>query len=151
MMTIDRFTQSAQDVPQRAAEIMQRYGHNQMDTEHILLALIEQPQGMVSQIFELLKGDANALAEQLDATLRTFPTSSEVVAWPGQISITPRVMQVINLANEETNQMQDEKISAEHIFLAILSERNTPAAQLLEGAGIHRDQVYDSIQHLRGR
>ena len=43
MMRFDRFTERAQEAAQRAAEIIQRYGHNQIDTEHILLALIEQP------------------------------------------------------------------------------------------------------------
>jgi ATP-dependent Clp protease ATP-binding subunit ClpC len=43
MIPVDRFTKSAQEIPQRAAEIMRRYGNSQMDTEHVLLALIEQP------------------------------------------------------------------------------------------------------------
>ena len=55
MMRFDRFTERAQEAAQRAAEIIQRYGHNQIDTEHILLALIEQPQGVVPQILEILK------------------------------------------------------------------------------------------------
>ena len=48
MISIDRFTESAQEIPMRAAEIMQRYNHHQIDTEHVLLAFIEQPQGIVS-------------------------------------------------------------------------------------------------------
>ena len=64
MMRFDRFTERAQEAAQRAAEIIQRYGHNQIDTEHILLALIEQPGGVIPQILETLKVDANALTEQ---------------------------------------------------------------------------------------
>ena len=60
MMRFDRFTERAQEAAQRAAEIIQRYGHNQIDTEHILLALIEQPQGVIPQILEILKIDATA-------------------------------------------------------------------------------------------
>ena len=55
MMRFDRFTERAQEAAQRAAEIIQRYGHNQIDTEHILLALIEQPEGAISQILSQLK------------------------------------------------------------------------------------------------
>ncbi len=150
MMRFDRFTERAQEAAQRAAEIIQRYGHNQIDTEHILLALIEQPQGVISQLLEILKVDANALAERLDFILRTSPKASIFGGGAGQIFITPRVKRIIDLANEEANRMKDEYISTEHIFLAILSERNTPAARLLEGAGITRDRVYDSIQQLRG-
>ena len=66
MMRFDRFTERAQDAAQRAAEIIQRYGHNQIDTEHILLALIEQPQGVIPQILEKLNIDIEALSERLD-------------------------------------------------------------------------------------
>jgi ATP-dependent Clp protease ATP-binding subunit ClpC len=150
MISFDRFTKSAQEVPQRAAEIMQRYSHNQMDTEHILLALIEQPQGVISQLLEFLKVDANALSEGLDTILRTGPKGDIVDVGAGQISITPRVARILDLANEEANRLKDEHISTEHLFLEILSEHNTPSARLLEGAGLTRDRVYDAIQQMRG-
>ncbi|MCX8061028.1 MAG: AAA family ATPase [Anaerolineales bacterium] len=150
MMRFDRFTERAQEAAQRAAEIIQRYGHNQIDTEHILLALIEQPQGVVSQILETLKVDTNALMERLDYILRTSPKANIFGGGAGQIFITPRVKRIVDLANEEANRLRDDYISTEHIFLAILSERSTPAARLLEGAGVTRDRVYEAIQQLRG-
>jgi ATP-dependent Clp protease ATP-binding subunit ClpC len=150
MMRFDRFTERAQEAAQRAAEIIQRYGHNQIDTEHILLALIEQPQGVISQILEILKVDANALTERLDYILKTSPKANIFGGGAGQIFITPRVKRIIDLANEEANRLKDEYISTEHIFLAILSERSTPAARLLEGAGVTRERVYDAIQQIRG-
>jgi len=150
MMRFDRFTERAQEAAQRAAEIIQRYGHNQIDTEHILLALIEQPQGVVSQILAHLKVDPNAISERLDYILRTSPKASIFGGGAGQIFITPRVKRIIDLANEEASRLHDEYISTEHIFLAILSERNTPAARLLEGAGLTRERVYDAVQQMRG-
>jgi len=150
MMRFDRFTERAQEAAQRAAEIIQRYGHNQIDTEHILLALIEQPQGVIPQILEILKVDTNALMERLDYILRTSPKANIFGGGAGQIFITPRVKRIVDLANEEANRLRDEYISTEHIFLAILSERSTPAARLLEGAGVTRERVYEAIQQLRG-
>ncbi len=150
MMRFDRFTERAQEAAQRAAEIIQRYGHNQIDTEHILLALIEQPQGVIPQILEYLKVDANILTERLDYILRTSPKANIFGGGAGQIFITPRVKRIIDLANEEANRLKDEYISTEHIFLAILSERSTPAARLLEGAGVNRDRVYEAVQQIRG-
>ncbi len=150
MMRFDRFTERAQEAAQRAAEIIQRYGHNQIDTEHILLALIEQPQGVIPQILEYLKVDSEALTERLDYILRTSPKANIFGGGAGQIFITPRVKRIIDLANEEANKLKDEYISTEHIFLAILSERSTPAARLLEGAGVTRERVYDAIQQIRG-
>ncbi|MBK8619358.1 MAG: AAA family ATPase [Anaerolineales bacterium] len=149
-MRFDRFTERAQEAAQRAAEIIQRYGHNQIDTEHILLALIEQPGGVIPQILEKLSVSAEALTERLDATLRASPKANIFGGGAGQIFITPRVKRIIDLANEEANRLKDEYISTEHIFLAILTERNTPAARILESAGLTRDRVYDSIQDLRG-
>jgi ATP-dependent Clp protease ATP-binding subunit ClpC len=150
MMRFDRFTERAQEVAQRAAEIIQRYGHTQIDTEHILLALLEQPNGIVPQILERLEVDTEALIARLDATLRTTTRAHIFAGGIGQIFITPRVKRIIDLANEEANRFQDEFISTEHIFLAILTERNTPAARLLENAGITRERVYEVIREMRG-
>jgi ATP-dependent Clp protease ATP-binding subunit ClpC len=150
MMRFDRFTERAQEAAQRAAEIIQRYGHNQIDTEHILLALIEQPQGVIPQILDYLKVDSASLTERLDYILRTSPKANIFGGGAGQIFITPRVKRIIDLANEEANRLRDEYISTEHIFLAILSERSTPAARLLEGAGVTRDRVYEAVQAIRG-
>ena len=150
MIRFDRFTKSAQEVAQRAAEIMQRYSHHQIDTEHLLLALIEQPQSGISQLLEFLKVDANALSEGLDTILRTGPKGDIVDVGARQIAITARVRRIIDLAIEESNRLKDELISNEHLFLAIFSEHNTTAARLLEGAGLTRDRVYDAIQQMRG-
>jgi ATP-dependent Clp protease ATP-binding subunit ClpC len=150
MMRFDRFTERAQEAAQRSAEIIQRYGHNQIDTEHILLALIEQPQGVISQILEYLKIESSSLTERLDYILRTSPKANIFGGGAGQIFITPRVKRIIDLANEEANRLKDEYISTEHIFLAILSERSTPAARLLEGAGVTRERVYEAVQQIRG-
>jgi ATP-dependent Clp protease ATP-binding subunit ClpC len=150
MMRFDRFTERAQEAAQRAAEIIQRYGHNQIDTEHILLALIEQPGGVIPQILEKLSVNTEALVERLDATLRASPKANIFGGGAGQIFITPRVKRIIDLANEEANRLKDEYISTEHIFLAILTERNTPAARILESAGLTRDRVFDAVTGLRG-
>ncbi len=150
MMRFDRFTERAQEAAQRAAEIIQRYGHNQIDTEHILMALIEQPGGVVSQILQTLNINGSVLLDRLDQTLRMSPKASIFGGGAGQIFITPRVKRIIDIANEEANRLRDEYISTEHIFLAILSERNTPAARILESAGLTRERVLDAILQTRG-
>ena len=150
MMRFDRFTERAQEAAQRAAEIIQRYGHNQIDTEHILLALIEQPNGTVPQILENLNVSADALIERLDLALKGSPKANIFGGGAGQIFITPRVKRIIDLANGEASRLKDEYISTEHLFLAIMSERNTPAARMLENAGITRDRVMGAIKELRG-
>ncbi len=150
MMRFDRFTERAQDAAQRAAEIIQRYGHNQIDTEHILLALIEQPQGVIPQILERLNIDLEGLADRIDDQLRNSPKANIYGGGAGQIFITPRVKRVVDMANEEANRLHDEYISTEHLFLAILSERNTAVSRLLSEEGINKDRVYDAIKDIRG-
>ncbi|HJS18074.1 MAG TPA: AAA family ATPase, partial [Anaerolineales bacterium] len=109
-----------------------------------------QPGGVIPQILEKLSVNPEALTERLDATLRASPKANIFGGGAGQIFITPRVKRIIDLANEEANRLKDEYISTEHIFLAILTERNTPAARILESAGLTRDRVYQAIQDLRG-
>ncbi len=151
MMRFDRFTERAQEAAQRAAEIIQRYGHNQIDTEHILLSLIEQPGGVIPQILQMLNVNPEALAERIDQSLRASQKANIFgSSGAGQIFITPRVKRIVDQANEEANRLKDEYISTEHLFLAILSERQTPSAIILQSAGITRERVYDAIMQIRG-
>ena len=150
MMRFDRFTERAQEAAQRAAEIIQRYGHNQIDTEHILMALLEQPDGAVPQILAHLNISVDMLQERLDFTLRTSQRASVFGGGSGQVFITPRVKRIIDQANVEANNLKDEYISTEHIFLAILSEHETPASRILVGAGLTRARVYETIKEIRG-
>ncbi len=151
MMRFDRFTERAQDAGMRAVEIAQRYGHNQVDTEHILLALLEQPEGVILQILEKMNVDVSTIRGRLDEVLRASPKAAIYGGGgTGQVFITPRVKRIIDLANEEANRLRDEYISTEHIFLAILSERNTAVARILSEANVTKDRVYDMIKDIRG-
>ncbi len=150
MIRFDRFTERAQDAAARAYEILQRYGHNQVDTEHILLALLEQSDGVIPQLLERMTVDISLLRARIDNILQASPKATIYGGGEGQVFITPRVKRVIDLANEEANRLNDQYISTEHMFLAILSERNTPVAKILTDNGITRDRVMDTIKDLRG-
>jgi ATP-dependent Clp protease ATP-binding subunit ClpC len=149
MMRFDRFTERAQDVAARAYEVLTRYGHSQIDTEHLLMALLEQPEGVASQILVQLGVDPNVVIAKLDDELRTSPRATIYGGATAQVFITPRVKRILDVANEEANRFRDEYISTEHLFLAICSERNTPAERILREAGVTRDKVSDAIKDLR--
>jgi ATP-dependent Clp protease ATP-binding subunit ClpC len=149
-MRFDRFTERAQDAAARAYEILQRYGHNQVDTEHILLALLEQPEGVIPQILERMGVDQDLIKRRLDDVLRASPKAAIYGGGTGQVFITPRVKRIVDLANDEASRFKDEFISTEHLFLAILSERNTAAARILMEAGVTKERVYDTIKDIRG-
>jgi len=152
MHRFDRFTERAQDAAQRAMEILQRYGHTQIDTEHIMLALLEQPEGVVGQILDNLSVDSEALKRKLDDDLKSSPRAAAIygAGGAGQVFITPRVNRVFENAQQEAAGLTDEYISTEHIFLAILGNRSTPSARFLKEMGVTRERVLETIQRIRG-
>lgn len=153
MMRFDRFTQKAQEAAMRSLEILQKYKHSQVDTEHIFLALLEQSGGTVPQILETIGASVEVISRKLEATLENAPKSSNApyAGMPtAQVFITPRLKRVMDVANEEANKLQDEYISTEHILLAVASERNTPSANVLRDAGVSKDRIYSAIEELRG-
>ncbi|MCB9458610.1 MAG: AAA family ATPase [Anaerolineaceae bacterium] len=151
MLRFDRFTERAQDAAARAYEILQRYGHNQVDTEHILLALLEQQDGVIPKVLENLGVDVSLLRSRIDDILHQNPRTAAIYGGgTNQVFITPRLKRVIDVANEEAARLRDEYISTEHIFLAILGERNTPTARILAESNISRERVNDAIKDVRG-
>ena len=149
-MRFDRFTERAQDAAARAYEIVQRYSHSQVDTEHLFLAMLEQDEGAIPQIFEKLKVDAGEMRDRLDQELQSSPKVAVYGGGVGQVFYTPRIRTVLELAQREATRLKDEYISTEHIFLAILGERNTSTSRILQEFGISRERVLDAIKDLRG-
>ena len=92
MMRFDRFTERAQEAAARAYEILQRYSHTQVDTEHLLLALLEQTDGAIPQLLAQMGVDTHIMRSRLDEVLRMSPKSSIYGAGgTGQVFITPRL------------------------------------------------------------
>src|SRR3990172_4158803 len=151
MMRFDRFTERAQDAASRAYDILQRYGHNQVDTEHLLLAMLEQPEGVIPQILEKLSVDQELIKRRLDDVLRASPRGAQIYGGgTGQVFVTPRLKRIVDLANDEASRFKDEYISTEHLFLAILSERNTAVSRILSEAGVTKERVYETVKDIRG-
>lgn len=151
MMRFDKFTERAQDAAMRAYEILQRYQHSQADTEHLFLALLEQPEGLVPEILEKIGVEPEMIMARLDQILSATPKVGGTVNMAvGQVYITPRLKRVLDNAHEEAKNMQDEYISTEHILLAICSERGTPSARILQEVGVTKSRVLDAIEEVRG-
>ncbi len=153
MMRFDRFTQKAQEAAMRALEILQRYKHTQVDTEHLFLALLQQSDGAIPQIMQKLEADQGIMAQKLEAVLESAPKSTNNPyggAPTAQVFITPRLKRIMDVANEEAGKLKDEYISTEHLLLAIASERNTPSANILREANITRERIASTIEEVRG-
>jgi ATP-dependent Clp protease ATP-binding subunit ClpC len=138
------FTERAQDAARGAYEVLQRYEHTQVDTEHLLLALIEQRDGVIPEILEQMGLDLELIRERLDEELKRTPRTQIYGRGVNQVYITPRLKRVIDQSNEEASKLKDDYISTEHLFLAIAADRNTPAGRILADVGVTRQRIMDS-------
>ncbi|HSN73506.1 MAG TPA: Clp protease N-terminal domain-containing protein, partial [Anaerolineae bacterium] len=137
----------------RAYEILQRYQHTQVDTEHLFLAMLEQSDGAASQILEKLNAPSQVIRAKLEEHLERSPKSGVGASYGGQVAqvfITPRLKRVIDVANEEASKLKDEYISTEHLFLGIAAERNSPTANILKDQGVTRERILHAVEELRG-
>jgi ATP-dependent Clp protease ATP-binding subunit ClpC len=152
MMRFDRFTERAQDAIARSQEILQRYGHAQLDTEHLLLAMVEQPEGVITELLTRLDVDLDALTGRLDELLqstRSSLTPGATSSMPTQLYVTPRLNRLIYVAGEEAKRLGDEYVSTEHIFLAVLGVGGG-AATVLGDMGVTKDKAQSAIEAIRG-
>ena len=152
MMRFDRFTERAQDAIARSQEVLQRYGHSQLDTEHLLLAMVEQPEGVISEILTRLGVDIEQLTSRLDQLLqssRSTYTSGGTASVPTQLFVTPRLNRLMYVAGEEARRLGDEYVSTEHILLAVLGVGGG-AASILSDLGVTKDKAQSTIEEIRG-
>jgi ATP-dependent Clp protease ATP-binding subunit ClpC len=130
---------------------MQRYRHTQLDTEHILLAVLEQSDGAVPRILGELHVDVRHIRRRLDDVLRASPkTSGSRAMQPQQVYVTPRVKRLMDRANEEASKLKDEFISTEHLLLAILNDQRSAASRILAEAGVTRERFLKALIKFRG-
>jgi len=146
-MRQERFTEQAQEALQASQQMAVQFKHSQWDVEHILLSLLVQRQGLVTEILKDLGVDIDAMRNQVEEALRKTP---KVQYQTGQIYATPRIAQLMQHAEEEATRLKDEFISTEHLLIAIVSDNKGEAASILHNAGITQEKVYAALQKLRG-
>ena len=148
-MRLDKLTLKAQEALQEAKNIADKYNHQQIDVEHLLLALVEQPEGIVVPILQKIGVDINQLKLRLAAHLNSLP---QVYGGGGieQIYLTPRLNKTLENAWQEAQAMKDEYMSTEHILLAIAEEAEPSSPQILKGMGATKDRIYEALTGIRG-
>ena len=143
----DDFTDAAKESIQLSQEIVQRYRHTQWDSEHILMALLEQQKGVPADILHELDVNIEAMHAKLHQMLEDVP---KVAFQSSQIFKTPRVDQLIERANAEKERMQDEFIAAEHILVALTQEDQGDVVRVLREFDVTQERVYQALQKIRG-
>jgi ATP-dependent Clp protease ATP-binding subunit ClpC len=148
---LDILTIQAKDVTKRAYEIVQKYQHREADTEHFLLAILEQPDNIVSDILKHFSVTQNDLSSQLEQVLLILPKRKifdKIFTKKGQVFVTKRFMKVFKAAVSEIIRTGNKSVDVEHLFLAICSEQNTPVAKILQDAGLSKDKVIEVMEGL---
>jgi ATP-dependent Clp protease ATP-binding subunit ClpC len=146
-MKQERFTEQAQEALASSQQLVRQYKHNQWDVEHILMALLQQEQGLVSDILKELGVSEEAIKQQVNEVLEHSP---KVAYETPQIYATPRVAQVLEAAYSEAQRLKDEFVGTEHIFIAISATDKGEAARILHASGITQESVYRALQKIRG-
>ncbi len=144
-MNMNQFTEKAQEAVVAAQRLAQGRNHSQIEPIHLLVALLEQSDGLIPRIVQMLGVDPGYLRQQAQGGLDALPT----VAFTGQLYVSQDLARVLDAAQAEAARMKDEFTSTEHLLIA-LTEDKGPVGQLLARHHITRDAIYRVLAQVRG-
>jgi len=147
-MQIEKFTLKAQEALQEAKAVAERKNHQQIDVEHLLLALLGQKEGIVIPILQKLGVDPDLIASQLEEELSRIPQVTGRGA--GQVYLSNRLNEIFNMAWKEAERLMDEYLSTEHLFIAIADEKQGASYRILQKNGVTKDAIFRVLQEIRG-
>lgn len=147
-MRFDKFTQKAQDALSSAQEILEEYNHQELDIEHVFIALLRQEDGLVPKILQRLDVTPDLVQRRLQNSLEKRPKLYGGAT--AQIYITPRTKKMLALARTEAERMKDEYVGSEHMLLAISEEREGETARVLREFAITKEKIFQALQTMRG-
>ncbi len=145
-MRLDRFTERSQEALTAAQQAAQQLQHPAVEPEHLLLALLEQEDGLVPTLLRRLEVAPEPLAARLQATLENRPKQVGVT----DPSISNALRTVLMTAFDEMSRLKDEYVSTEHLLLALVAKPEGEAGRLLQQGGVTRDRVYSTLEAVRG-
>ncbi|MCA9282768.1 MAG: ATP-dependent chaperone ClpB [Phycisphaeraceae bacterium] len=153
-MDFNRLTQKSQEALQSAQNLAVRLGHIEVDAEHVLLALAEQPDGLFPRLLSRMEIEPLAFASAMHDQLDKRPSRGGPGVDPTKIYLTQRLSNLLVKAEDEAKRLKDEYVSVEHIVLAILSEAGgsdrTEAGAVCKRFGITRDAFLATLNAVRG-
>src|SRR5262245_8102689 len=144
-MDINRFTEKLQEGVRAAQSKAVRYGHQQIDSEHLLAALLEQEGGLATSILAKAGIQTEPLLRRLEADLERLPKVSGPAAGPDQIYVTSRFNKLLTRAEDEAKQLKDEYVSVEHALLAALDD-----VKAFKEFGLTRERLMQALREVRG-
>ncbi|MFC1892158.1 Clp protease N-terminal domain-containing protein [Thermodesulfobacteriota bacterium] len=147
-MRLDKFTLKAQETIQTSQQLAEKFGHQQIEPEHILHAVFGQNEGAIPPILGKIGVNQDLILKDIELILEKTPKISGTGY--GQAYISQRSKTVLDQAFQEAELMKDEYVSLEHILLALSEEKGGEASKLLTSSGITRDRILKVLVDIRG-
>ncbi len=150
-MDPNRLTQKTQEAISDAHTRSVKFGHLEVDTEHVVLAMIEQPEGVARRLISKIGADASAVVGELVRDLEKRPSVHGPGAEHGKLLISQKLANVLVHAEEEAKRLKDEYVSIEHVLLAVLAGgTGSEATKILIKNGVTRDELLTALTAIRG-
>lgn len=147
-MTLEKLTLKAQDAIARAQQIGSEYAHQQIEPVHILLALVQDSEGLVPTILKKIGLNLQAVETSFDHEIKQLPKVQGSTV--SQIYLSNTSQKMLNQAMKYAHDLKDDYISSEHLLLASLKNAEDPAARILNEMGLNEDSVMKILQEIRG-
>src|SRR6478672_3126210 len=142
----ERFTDRARKVMQLANQEAQRFNHEYIGTEHVLLGLIKEGSGVAANVLKNLEVDLRKIRLEVEKLVQSGP---EIVSM-GKLPQTPRAKKVIEYSMDEARNLGHNYVGTEHILLGLLREQEGVAAQVLMNLGLKLEDVREEVLNLLG-
>jgi ATP-dependent Clp protease ATP-binding subunit ClpB len=147
-MDPNKLTLKAQEALQEAKSIAEKKHHQQIEVEHLLSALLAQKDGIVIPILQKLGGNPDLIHSQLENELNRIPQVTGRGA--GQVYLSSRANEILNMAWKEAEALTDEYLSTEHLLIAVADEKQGASYQILQRNGVTKDAIFRVLQEIRG-
>ncbi|MEA2271153.1 MAG: ATP-dependent Clp protease ATP-binding subunit ClpB, partial [Solirubrobacteraceae bacterium] len=150
-MDPNRLTEKSQQALHDAQTKAMRYGHTEVDVDHLLLALLDQSDGLVPRLLLRMDANVDALRAALEQHLENRPRVSGPGAKPGEVYVSRSLSQVLDAAEQEAKRLKDEYVSVEHVLLAMIETGpQTAPGRLLRENGVTRERFLEVLTQVRG-
>ena len=146
-MNIEKYTQNAQGAIIDCQNIAVEEGHQQIDGEHLHLALLMQKDGLIPKLLKFMNINTGEVIGAVQQQIDKLP---KVSGSAESMYTTRRLQQLLLNAEKKAEKMKDEYVSVEHLYLALLDERNTPSAEIFKRYGITKDKFLEALNQVRG-
>ncbi|HEY9683126.1 MAG TPA: ATP-dependent chaperone ClpB [Oculatellaceae cyanobacterium] len=150
-MNLDKFTNKAQEAITACKNLLVKFGHSQVTPEHVMLACMEQQDGIAAKIIERLDVKPGKIIDELTEYLDRQPKGTSMNTSKDEIHVSNKLMQVLDDAQKEADKLKDDYISVEHLMLAFCDDTKNQTGTILKRNGITRDRMLKALLQIRGK